>query len=190
MLSRVDTVLIGPGIGTSQETNEALIDLVSLIRTYDVSLVIDADALKALHADHHLIRDTTTIITPHAGEFKQFTGESLPITLSERIPIVEQWAKKLGINIFLKGSTDILTNGSFTRLNDVHHESMTVGGTGDVLAGIIACLLSKKTDAMSTMRIAAFLNGYAGNLTFQEQSYGLTATDIIDKIPIVLRDYL
>ena len=67
---------------------------------------------------------------------------------------------------------------------------MTVGGTGDVLAGIIGAFLSKKVDPFHAIRMAAFLNGQAGNYAFQKKSYGLTATDLIDEIPTVLKQYL
>ena len=190
MLTRIDAVLIGPGLGTGTETAEAVKKIVSIVTDKKIPLVIDADALKVLRSDHHLLTDNPCIITPHAGEFAQFTGQNLPEADLEKIAMVEAWASKLGINIFLKGPTDILTNGRFTRLNNVHNEAMTVGGTGDVLAGIIVGLLAKKTDMVNTMRIAAFLNGYAGNLAFQKQSYGITATDIIDNIPSVLKTYL
>ena len=67
---------------------------------------------------------------------------------------------------------------------------MTVGGTGDVLAGIIGALLSKNIDPFIAIRIAAFLNGEAGNIVFNKKSYGLLATDIIEEIPSVLNKYL
>jgi NAD(P)H-hydrate epimerase len=67
---------------------------------------------------------------------------------------------------------------------------MTVGGTGDVLAGIIGALLSKGVRPFEAVRVAAFLNGGAGNEAFQKKSYGLLATDIIDEIPNVLKKYL
>jgi NAD(P)H-hydrate epimerase len=67
---------------------------------------------------------------------------------------------------------------------------MTVGGTGDVLAGIIGALLSKGVAPFNAVRIAAFLNGEAGNEAFRKKSYGLVATDVIDEIPDVLKKYL
>jgi NAD(P)H-hydrate epimerase len=67
---------------------------------------------------------------------------------------------------------------------------MTVGGTGDVLAGIIGSLLSKGVESFNAIRIAAFLNGEAGNKAFAKKSYGLLATDIIEEIPSVLKKYV
>jgi NAD(P)H-hydrate epimerase len=103
---------------------------------------------------------------------------------------VKNWAKKIGITIFLKGYIDVLSDGTNLKQNKVHNEAMTVGGTGDVLAGIIGALLSKGVTPFNAVRIAAFLNGEAGNEAFQKKSYGLIATDIIDEIPAVLKKYL
>jgi NAD(P)H-hydrate epimerase len=67
---------------------------------------------------------------------------------------------------------------------------MTVGGTGDVLAGIIGALLSKDVEPFNAARMGAFLNGAAGNASFKKRSYGLIATDIIEEIPQILKKYL
>ena len=84
----------------------------------------------------------------------------------------------------------MLSDGTNIKQNKVHNEAMTVGGTGDVLAGIIGALLSKGVKPFNAVRIAAFLNGEAGNEAFQKKSYGLIATDIVDEIPAVLKKYL
>ncbi|MCK4902121.1 MAG: bifunctional ADP-dependent NAD(P)H-hydrate dehydratase/NAD(P)H-hydrate epimerase, partial [Thermoplasmatales archaeon] len=89
-----------------------------------------------------------------------------------------------------KGPIDIISNGQETKLNDIHNESMTVGGTGDVLAGIIGALLSKGVEPFNAARAGIFINGAAGNLAFKKHSYGLIATDLIEEIPEVLKKYL
>jgi len=67
---------------------------------------------------------------------------------------------------------------------------MTVGGTGDVLAGIIGAFLARYVEPFNAIKMAAFLNGEAGNQVFQKKSYGLLATDIIEEIPTILKRYL
>ena len=117
-------------------------------------------------------------------------GINLSDKLNDRKKKVEQWAKKLQITILLKGPVDIISNGKQTRLNDVHNPAMTVGGTGDVLAGIVGGLLSKNIEPFNAARIGVFINGSAGNSVFNKKSYGLISTDIIDEIPGVLKKYL
>jgi len=187
---QIDSILIGPGLGLSEETKNAVRSLISKAAEASKSIVIDADAIQPFHNHYDIIGNSPCVITPHAHEFYQLTGEKLPEEIAERQSIVERWAEKIGLTLFLKGEVDVLSNGTITRLNTVHNTAMTVGGTGDVLAGIIATLLSKKTDPMKAARIAAFLNGEAGNIAFRKYSYGLVATDIIDNIPVVLNKYV
>ena len=190
LLHKCTAVVLGPGLGTAQETEEAIIPLIKRIIAEKKPLVLDADAIKPVGENLQCIQDSTTIITPHVGEFKKLTGITLSQDIDMRINAVKNWAKKIGITIFLKGYIDVLSDGTNLKQNKVHNEAMTVGGTGDVLAGIIGALLSKGVTPFNAVRIAAFLNGEAGNEAFQKKSYGLIATDIIDEIPAVLKKYL
>ena len=190
LLHKCTAVVLGPGLGTAQETEEAIIPLIKRIIAERKPLVIDADAIKPVGQNLQCIQDSTTVITPHVGEFKKLTGITLSQDIDTRINAVKNWAKKIGITIFLKGYIDVLSDGTNLKQNKVHNEAMTVGGTGDVLAGIIGALLSKGVKPFNAVRIAAFLNGEAGNEAFQKKSYGLIATDIIDEIPAVLKKYL
>jgi NAD(P)H-hydrate epimerase len=190
LLSKCTGVILGPGLGAASETEEAIVPLVRRIIAEKKPLVLDADAIKPIAENLHLIKNSTTVVTPHVGEFKKLTGITLSQELDTRISTVKEWAKKIGITIFLKGYIDVLSNGIEVKQNKVHNEAMTVGGTGDVLAGIIGALLSKGVRPFEAVRVAAFLNGGAGNEAFQKKSYGLLATDIIDEIPNVLKKYL
>jgi len=190
LLPKCDAVVIGPGLGGLKETQETIIKVIGLAITENKPLVIDADAIQAVGNQPTILKGSHTVITPHQGEFKKLTGIDLPDDIETRTLIIKEWANKLDISILLKAPVDILTNGKDSRLNKIHNEGMTVGGTGDVLAGIIGALLSKGVESYNAIRIAAFLNGEAGNFAFKKHSYGLLATDIIDEIPQVLIKYL
>jgi hydroxyethylthiazole kinase-like uncharacterized protein yjeF len=190
LLQKCTGVILGPGLGNAPETERAIVPLITRIIQEKKPLVIDADAIKPVGENITIITDSPTIVTPHVGEFKKLTGIALSQDVDDRMQTVQEWAKKLGITIFLKGYIDVLSNGTQIKLNKVHNEAMTVGGTGDVLAGIIGALVSKKVEPFNAVRIAAFLNGEAGNEAFQKKSYGLLATDIIEEIPGVLKKYL
>jgi NAD(P)H-hydrate epimerase len=190
LLSKCTAVVLGPGLGTAKETEETIIPLVNRIIEEKKPLVLDADAIKPVGENLLLIKNSTTVVTPHVGEFKKLTGITLSQDVDTRINAVKDWAEKIGITIFLKGYIDVLSDGKNVKQNKVHNEAMTVGGTGDVLAGIIGALLSKGVKPFNAIRIAAFLNGEAGNEAFQKKSYGLIATDIVDEIPTVLKKYL
>jgi len=190
LCSKIDAVLIGPGLGLSTETIESVQIIVDFLSKNDIPFIVDADGITALSKHHEILKKSRAVITPHAREFYTFTGELLQNEIKNQIEQVTNWAQKLGIGIFVKGPTDIISDGTITRLNMIHNEAMTVGGTGDVLAGVIAGLLSKHTSIINAMRIAAFISGEAGNIAFNQLSYGMCATDVIDNIPKVLKRYL
>lgn len=188
LVKGMDVVAIGPGLGSAPETIEAI---QAIIRKLDKPMVIDADAIAACGAMPKILRGKTGVITPHAGEFKKLTGKTVhPEDQDKRRAIVREAAAKLGMTILLKGPVDVISNGASTKLNRVHNDAMTVGGTGDVLTGIVAGMMGQKATPFAAARIGAFTAGVAGNLAFEEKSYGLLATDVIEKIPFVLRRYL
>lgn len=99
-------------------------------------------------------------------------------------------AEKLNAVVLLKGATDEISDGRRTRLNRTGTPAMTGAGTGDVLAGATAALLSKGMTPFDSACLAAYICGRAGEYAFADKSYGLIATDVIDEIPHVLRDGL
>jgi len=189
-IAKSDSVIIGPGLGSEQATKDAIEKIIYSCVKHGKSMVIDADAIQVVGQKHSIIKNSRTVITPHAGEFKELTKIKLGDNLDDRKINVKKWAKKLGVTILLKGPVDVISNGIKTKLNDVHNEAMTVGGTGDVLSGIIGALLSKNVEPFNAAKTAAFLNGAAGNAAFDKKSYGLIATDIIEEIPYILKKYL
>ena len=190
LIDRCNAIVIGPGLGKAKETEEAIVKIVEICVDSNKPLVIDADAIKPVGDNIDIIKNSKSVVTPHKEEFRKLTGIDLPKSTHDKKMIVKEWADTLGISIFLKGYIDILSDGINIKLNNIHNEGMTVGGTGDVLAGIIGALLSKGVTTFNSIRIGAFINGMAGNRVFDKKSYGLLATDIIEEIPSVLNKYL
>jgi NAD(P)H-hydrate epimerase len=121
------------------------------------------------------------IITPHAGEFGRLAG-TIPASTKGKIKAVIGFSAKNKVTTLLKGPCDIISDGSRYRLNRTGNAGMTVGGTGDVLAGIVGSLFARH-EAMEAAGCGAFICGAAGDLAFAEKGYGLVATDVIEKIP-------
>ncbi|TLZ63983.1 MAG: NAD(P)H-hydrate dehydratase [Methanobacteriota archaeon] len=185
--SGMDAVVIGPGLGASDPTKDAIR---ILVRSLNLPVVLDADALTAAGEDLSCLAGKRGIVTPHHREFEVLSGTTLPPDLPAIVEPVKAFAKKIGFTVLLKGSPDVITDGASFRKNKVHNVAMTVGGTGDALAGICGGLLSKRVAPFIAARMAAFANGYAGNLAFEERSYGMMTTDLIEKIPRVLKDFV
>lgn len=184
---RADVVAIGPGLGDAEGTLEAVKDVV---RNLSLPLVIDADAIKAVASDPKGLAGKKAVITPHSREFKVLTGKTLPEIPEERAPAVREAAKALGATILLKGPVDVVTDGDRVKYNYTGNPGMTVGGTGDVLCGVVAGLMSKGMTPFDAARLAAFVNGRAGDLAFKVKSYGFTAMDVADNLGRVLAELL
>ncbi|MBU4075462.1 MAG: NAD(P)H-hydrate dehydratase [Euryarchaeota archaeon] len=179
LIKKHDVVVIGMGLGTEGATLEAVKKIVPMC----VKAVIDADALipDVLQAGHREI-----ILTPHAGEMKRLSDVDVPEDENRKLAFVRDFAKDNDLTVLLKGRMDIISDGIEVRANRTGNAGMTVGGTGDVLAGITGALFAKH-DAFSAACAAAFINGAAGDLAFAEFGYGLLATDVIDRVPEVMK---
>lgn len=181
---RMHSALIGPGIGRNDATRNAVGHMVS---SSNIPLVLDADALHLIDPEN---LPENTVVTPHMGEFKALFGKDVPEDIAEREGLVREMAEKYGIIIVLKGPVDIVSDGKNSALNRSGVARMSVGGSGDVLAGLISSLIGRGMEPYDAARLGAFISGYAGEKAFEEKSYGMIAGDIIDKIPAVLKEFL
>jgi NAD(P)H-hydrate epimerase len=129
------------------------------------------------------------VVTPHAGEFKRLFGEIPPDSKKARITMVEKFARKHSVTILLKGPTDIISNGTKTYLNPKNTPAMTVGGTGDVLSGITAGMLARNRNTLESAVISVYFNGLAGKITQKKLGLHMTATDLLDVLPSVMKPF-
>lgn len=175
-----DAVLIGPGLGSAECTMEAVNDFVSRCK---VPMVIDADAINSIGPGFR--SNVPVIFTPHRGEFIRLGGSD---TFEESD--VHDLAISMNSVVLLKGKTDIISDIGMLKINTTGTAAMTGAGTGDVLAGIVVGLLSKGMKAFDAACLGAYICGKAGEYGFEERSYGMIATDVIDNIPFVLKEGL
>jgi NAD(P)H-hydrate epimerase len=178
-------VVIGGGMGRSEETQEAILEFLSQIF---VPCVIDADAIHALGKRPGVIAGKNFLITPHSYEFFVLTGKEIePLSAEERIKMVQAEAERLQTTILFKSGQDIISNGKGVALNKTGTSFMTVGGTGDTLAGIAGALLARGLPAFEVGQAAAYINGLAGEIAAKKFGESLMATDLIQAIPEALK---
>ncbi|WP_459192494.1 NAD(P)H-hydrate dehydratase [Halosimplex sp. J119] len=173
-----DAVVIGPGLGDAEETLEAVEGILS---GYSGTAVVDADALSRVP---QVDTDADLVCTPHQGEFAKMGGR-VSDDWEERASYVETFASDLGQVVLVKGDYDVVSDGERTRINRTGNAGMTVGGTGDVLAGITGALAATQ-DPLDAAAMAAYTNGRAGDRVYERRNNGLVATDLHDEIPEVL----
>lgn len=177
MLPGHDVVVIGMGLGAAPETVQAIESILPVCR----KAVVDADALRSLHPPY----DGEIIVTPHAGEFNRISGIKVTEEIENRVDGARQYSQMTGMVTLLKGPVDVITDGDIVRLNPTGNPGMTVGGTGDVLAGVVGEFFANYP-ALRAATAAAFVNGAAGDLAWEQRGGGLIATDVLDKITEVI----
>ena len=180
-------VVMGPGLGLHRETKEAVEEIMKLIEEEKTPLLLDADGLKAF-AEFKRKVDWPLVLTPHAGEYEILTGRKLPKDLEQRAEKVQKTARKLGATILLKGPVDVISDGKRVKFNFTGNPGMTVGGTGDVLSGIVGTFLAQGADPFEAAVAGAFINGAAGDFVWSEKGYHMIPTDILEWIPRVMDD--
>jgi len=193
-LPSYDSFVVGMGLGRDEETMEAVTELVAQLKETRKPFILDADALHALRG----ATQVGGVLTPHAGEFEALTGHPPPAEppegeadfwkkLSVRSSDVVKAARRLGSVVLLKGKFDVITDGNRLKLDGTGNPGMAVGGTGDVLSGVIGTFLAWGNDPFSAAVGGSFVVGSAGDLTSQNLGYHMLATDLIEQIPDVMR---
>lgn len=184
MPKKVDAAAIGMGMTIAKP--EAIIALIRKLKEQKTKLLLDASSLIPEVLTE--IKDTNAIVTPHAGEYARLFGTHPGRTEQERMASVQATAKEHGVTILLKGPADVVSDGKKTGINRTHNCAMTVGGTGDVLAGIAAGLLCKMGPFEASL-LAAYFNGLAGNLSFNRVGLHMAATDLLEDLPLALKRF-
>ena len=182
-LPQMDAVLVGCGLGQSQGT---LSVVKSVLENAKCPVVLDADGINVLagHKDIVRGRQYPTILTPHDGEFLRFGG----IIGEDRMASAAYFAKEWNSIVLLKGHRTCVTDGETGYLNQTGNPGMAVGGSGDVLAGIIVGLLGQGLPPLEAAACGAWLHGAAGDLCAEEMGqYGMLPTDMLQKLPRLLK---
>lgn len=180
---RGTAVAIGPGLWRNNETNNAILELIKRI---DLPMVIDADAIRAV-TDKEMLKKKHCILTPHADEFRQFSGIKVGNDIKQRIKFVKSEAKKINNVIVLKGNVDVITDGKRFMLNKTGSVFMTKGGCGDTMTGICGAFLARGNDKFTAACAAAYVNGKAGELAAKKYGESLLPTDLIEEIHKVIK---
>ena len=178
-----NAVLIGPGVGQSEGTRCAV---QTVLQHFDGPVVLDADGINVLKAHKDILRGRTspTILTPHDGEFSRIGG----MITEDRAESAAALARELGVIMLLKGHKTVITDGVLCYENHTGNPGMAVGGSGDVLAGILVSLLGQGLAPLEAAACAAWLHGAAGDICALEiGQYGMLPSDMVQVLPRLLK---
>ena len=182
-LPRMDAVLVGPGLGQSEGT---LAVVRAVLEKAECPVVVDADGINVLRAHRDLLRGrkSPTILTPHDGEVARLGG----IIGEDRMAAAAALADDLGCVVLLKGHETCVTDGTDGYINPTGNPGMAVGGSGDVLAGVITALLGAGLPPLEAAACGAWLHGAAGDRCAAELGqYGMLPTDMRSALPRLMK---
>ena len=182
-LPQMDAVLVGCGLGQSPGTFAVVKTVLEQARC---PVVLDADGINVLAAHKDILRGRAypTILTPHEGEFLRFGG-----TVGEdRMASAAHFSREWNSIVLLKGHRTCITDGTLGYRNETGNPGMAVGGSGDVLAGMVVSLLGQGMKPLEAAACAAWLHGAAGDQCAEEiGQYGMLPTDMLTRNPRLLK---
>jgi hydroxyethylthiazole kinase-like uncharacterized protein yjeF len=181
-------LVVGPGIGTAEETAELIEKLYCEVET---PILVDADGLNILAADTTLLKKAPgpRILTPHPGEMARLTGLTTSAIQKNRIEVTREFATKHHVHIVLKGADTLVCDpeGNMA-INPTGNPGMAAGGMGDVLAGLIGGFLAQGLSPWQACCLGVYSHGLAGDRLAEETSAGYLASELADQIPFILED--
>lgn len=182
-MANMDAVLIGPGLGRS-EGADAVVRAV--LREFTGPVVVDADGINGIAAHMDIVRERRypTVFTPHPGEFFTMGGD----TAADRVTAAKRMAEDLGITLVLKGHNTVVTDGKTVYVNPTGNPGMAVGGSGDILAGMIVSLIGQGLSPLSAAACGVYLHGLAGDVCAKRMGqYGMLPSDMLGELPRLMK---
>ena len=182
-LPQMDAVLIGPGLGQSEGVYAVV---KAVLENFTGPVVVDADGINVLSAHRDLLRGRAypTILTPHDVEFGRIGGQ----LSADRAASAAALARDLGTIVLLKGHETVITDAERCYINHTGNPGMAVGGSGDVLAGVIVSLLGQGIEHLLAAACGVWLHGAAGDLCAKELGqYGMLPSDMLTVLPRLLK---
>ena len=180
----MDAVVIGPGLGRTEKTQEFVLDVVGRC---GLPVVIDADGLHGLRA-HTLSRvsqrDAPTILTPHPGEMGRLLGIDNDAVQKDRVHALRRAVAETRSTVVLKGRHTLVGNvRSEVWVNPTGSPSLATAGTGDVLAGAIGAIVARGVAPDLAAGAGVYIHGLAGERAGKGRPWGAVASDVVDALP-------
>ena len=188
-LKWANSVVLGCGIGKNDDT-EVLVN--QIIKESEAPIVLDADGLNAISANVDVLRNAKAdiIVTPHPGEMARLVGKDIDFIQSHRVEVAKDFANNFGVVVVLKGANTVVTNGDDVFINTTGNPGMAMGGSGDMLAGMIGSFVAQGISPLNSAICGVYIHGLVGDVTADELSKrGMTVDDMLEILPAVMGEF-
>ena len=177
-----DSVILGPGLGTSKKTQDAF---EKFLKSTSQPLVIDADGINLLAKKKSLVKlvPKNSILTPHPGEFKRLVGSWKDDY--DKLEKLRGFCRKHTLNVVLKGAYSAVCDPEGEiHFNPTGNPALATAGSGDVLTGMIGALLAQGLQPFHALQLGVYLHGLAGDQAVRQlEMPWIQASDIIGFLP-------
>lgn len=188
-LTWADSVVLGCGIGNNDDT-QVLTN--QIIRECGVPLVLDADGINCILPNIDILREahSDVVVTPHPAEMARLINENTVYVQQNRIAVAKAFANEYGCTVVLKGANTVVTNGDEVFVNTTGNPGMAMGGTGDMLSGMIGSFIAQGVSAFDSAKCAVYIHGLCGDITAKELSqHGMAVDDMLELLPALLFEF-
>ena len=190
-LEKYDAVLIGCGLGVNDDTAAVL---KAVLENAKVPVIVDADGLNIISKHPELLEEhfEPVILTPHPGEMSRLTGVQTELLQTDRVSCAKNYAHEHGVYVVLKGSNTVVASPESDRVyvNASGNNGLSKGGSGDVLAGMIASLCAQGINPVNSADAGVYIHGYCADvLADRESKTGMLPTDIIKELASVYAEF-
>lgn len=184
-----DSVVAGCGLGNNDDIQ---VVIGQIIKTCEVPVVLDADGINAVCPFIDIIKDRKAplVITPHPGEMARLINENTVYVQQNRVDTAKAFAKENDAVVVLKGANTVVTDGSEVFINTSGNAGMAMGGTGDMLSGMIGSFIAQGIEPFDAAKAAVYIHGYCGDITARELSErGMTVEDMISLLGAIMSEF-
>lgn len=188
-LGWADSIVLGCGIGNNDDTQ---VITGQVIKSSEVPVILDADGINALVPFIDIIKDKKApfIMTPHPGEMARLIGESVDYVQENRLAVAKAFAKENDVILVLKGANTIVTDGNDVFFNTTGNAGMAMGGTGDMLSGMIGSFAAQGIEPFEAAKSAVYIHGLCGDITAGELSQrGMTVNDMLSLLGALMSEF-
>ncbi len=184
-----DVVIIGPGLGAKEETEQLVLNLLEYSK---IPVILDADGLRCIYTDASILSDINCpiIMTPHLGELSQLVNTDLSLVQKDPMLYAEKWMKTFSGVAVVKSVPATVFHKNKAIMNISGHSGLASAGTGDVLSGIIGSFVAQGLSLEDAAQLGVFIHGKTADSLLSKKGYrGLLASDLLDEIPNTIKGY-
>lgn len=188
-LDWASAAVIGCGTGTSDGAKEVT---EFVLKNATSPIILDADGINCITSRIDILKDikVPVVLTPHPGEMSRLVAKTVGEVQSDRIGIAKAFAKEYGVTLVLKGANTVVTDGEAVFVNTTGNPAMAMGGTGDMLSGIIGSFVAQGMNVFDAAKAGVYIHGLAGDKAAKDLSQrGITVFDMTDRLGALMSEY-